>query len=213
MRRLNSDKALDYWRRGVEAGKEALGEAFEELEGEFWGFLETRPYMRARIGLAYALWNRGAHDEAIEHLRAMLILNPNDNQGARYILAAWLVETERDDELAGLLSAYSEDDMAAWSYTTALAAFRREGDNENSRKLLSKALLSNEHVPGYLLGDRPMPKASPPYYSPGNRDEAVCYLTDFQEGWDKTPGALEWLRACIPAKKRLQQSRKAKRSA
>src|SRR5262249_1150102 len=49
--RRGSDKQLELWRGGVEAGKAALGAAFDNYVGEFWGFLETRPYMRARYGL------------------------------------------------------------------------------------------------------------------------------------------------------------------
>jgi tetratricopeptide (TPR) repeat protein len=190
-----SDEALDLWRRGVEAGKEALGADFEDLEGEFWGFLETRPYMRVRFGLARALWKRGARDEAIEHLRAMLVLNPNDNQGVRYILAAWLIEAGRDDDLAALLAEYPGDGMADWSWTMALAAFRREGDKEESRKQLADALESNHHVPAYLLGDKPLPRAMPPFISPGEKDEAVHYAAEYRAGWYATPGAIDWLRA------------------
>jgi hypothetical protein len=41
--RRGSDEELDLWRRGVEAGKSAIGPAFADFAGEFWGFLETRP--------------------------------------------------------------------------------------------------------------------------------------------------------------------------
>lgn len=42
-------KARDYYRQGVDAGARALGaKYFEEAAGEFWGLVETRPYMRAR---------------------------------------------------------------------------------------------------------------------------------------------------------------------
>src|SRR5487761_2734712 len=59
----NSEAELDLWRRGVEAGRQALDETvFEDYAGEFWGFLETRPYMRARFGLAVALMQRGDRD-------------------------------------------------------------------------------------------------------------------------------------------------------
>src|SRR3954470_9174967 len=45
------EEARDLYIRGVEAGQLALGpEGFEEFDGHFWGFLETRPYMRARHG-------------------------------------------------------------------------------------------------------------------------------------------------------------------
>src|SRR3546814_12291790 len=72
--------ALALYRQGVEAGERALGDEFEGLSGHFWGFLQTRPYMRARAGLAITLWRLGDQQAAIDHYRAMLILNPNDNQ-------------------------------------------------------------------------------------------------------------------------------------
>jgi tetratricopeptide (TPR) repeat protein len=194
-----SDEELDLWRRGVEAGESALGEdAFRELSGSFWGFLETRPYMRARFGLAQALWRRGARNEAIDCLREMLRLNPDDNQGVRYVLAAYLIETGRDDDLARLLKKFRGDLMADWAWTSALAAFRRTGDSEDSRKLLAKAIAGNKHVAAYLTGEKSPPKTLPPFISFGGVDEAVHYVHGFCEGWSLTPGAIDWLRSCQP---------------
>jgi hypothetical protein len=54
------EEARDLYARGVEAGELALGrKGFQEYAGHFWGFLETRPYMRARAGLAGALLKLG----------------------------------------------------------------------------------------------------------------------------------------------------------
>lgn len=51
------EEVRDLYAAGVEAGKRALGEEmFAETEGHFWGVVETRPYMRARAGLAGHLW-------------------------------------------------------------------------------------------------------------------------------------------------------------
>ena len=59
--------------KGMEAAELALGaQGFKEYAGHFWGFLETRPYMRARAGLAIALIKLGDEDAAVEHFRAML---------------------------------------------------------------------------------------------------------------------------------------------
>jgi tetratricopeptide (TPR) repeat protein len=203
---IGSDEALDLWRRGVDAGKEALGADFEEFQGEFWGWMETRPYMRARFGLAWALWKRGAREEAIDHLHAMLKLNPNDNQGVRYVLADWLVDSERNAELAELLKQYCDDDMAAWSWTTALAAFRGDGDSATSRKALAKAVKSNKHVAAFLLGEQPLPKTLPPFISPGQKDEAVHYAAGGRPGWLATSGALDWLRHGLAARKPARRS-------
>ena len=75
------------------AGERALGaQAFEEDVGHFWGLLETRPYMRARAGLAASLWTAGDEVEAVEHYQDMLRLNPGDNQGHRYVLLGCLLQ-------------------------------------------------------------------------------------------------------------------------
>ena len=41
------DAALDPRERAVRAGADAIGDRFAHLRGEFWGHLETRPYVRA----------------------------------------------------------------------------------------------------------------------------------------------------------------------
>jgi ST7 protein len=62
------EEAQDLYARGVEAGELALGrKGFREYAGHFWGFLETRPYMRARAGLASALLKLGDDEAAIGH--------------------------------------------------------------------------------------------------------------------------------------------------
>jgi hypothetical protein len=56
-------KALELYRKGVEAGERALGkQAFGEEAGHFWGILETRPYMRARDRELAALLKEHEHD-------------------------------------------------------------------------------------------------------------------------------------------------------
>ncbi|MBC4285211.1 tetratricopeptide repeat protein, partial [Klebsiella pneumoniae] len=70
----------------------ALGEDFQEFAGRFWGFVETRPYMRAKAALADALWESGNFYPAMTHCREMLKLNPNDNQGIRHLLTGYYLE-------------------------------------------------------------------------------------------------------------------------
>src|SRR5947209_3453571 len=101
------DEALKLYEEGVRAGERALGpEAFAEDAGNFWGILETRPYMRARAGVAECLWAMGEAGRAVEHFRELLRLNPGDNQGNRYPLARLLLQEGRDEELDALLGEY-----------------------------------------------------------------------------------------------------------
>jgi tetratricopeptide (TPR) repeat protein len=191
-------EALDLYARGVEAGSRDLGgDAFRELAGHFWAFPETRPYMRARFGLAQVLWVLGRRDEAVGHYQEMLRLNPNDNQGVRYTLAACLLETGRDKELSELLSAYEEDPTASWAYSAALLAFRREGDSPLARSLLRAAREVNPHVPDLLLGRERLPSRMPETVGLGDRNEAVDYVAGFLRGWRATPGAIAWLRQAV----------------
>lgn len=188
------EEARDLYAKGVEAGERALGPAaFKEGVGHFWGVLETRPYMRARSGLAQCLWVLGEGEAAVEHYRDMLRLNPNDNQGIRYLLAACLLEMGQDEELGRLLKEYKGDASAAWGYTWALLTFRREGDSREARKRLQEARQWNPHVPDYLLGRKRLPRALPEYVGLGEESEAVSYAAEFGHGWHRTPGALKWL--------------------
>ena len=89
------EEAISLYEKGVAAGARALGEkGFREYQGHFWGFLPTRPYMRARAGLADALWAAGKREESVSHYQALLELNPNDNQGIRYRLASALLDLQ-----------------------------------------------------------------------------------------------------------------------
>lgn len=199
-------QALAYQEQAVEASARVLGpSAFHESAGHFWGLVETRPYMRARLGLAEALWSSGRRDEAVEHLREMLRLNPGDNQGLRYILAGWYLNLDQLDRLDGLLQDYDED-SSTWAYTKALVAFKREGDSTLSRKRFASAKKANKHVPAYLVGRKPLPAEPPVYYSPGDEDDAVLYVGNNLGAWKSTLGAIPWVRSKQKERRRRPKS-------
>lgn len=189
-------KALELYRKGVEAGERALGrEAFERDAGHFWGILETRPYMRARAGLAEALWERGAYDEAIAHWRDMLRLNPGDNQGIRYLLAARLLYLDRDRETAAVLDQYPGDAGAQITWVKALVLFRAHGDHPKARRALDQALASNSFVPSYLFHQKRLPRYLPEFAGWGDESEAQWCAAENLRAWRTTAGAIAWLAA------------------
>lgn len=53
-----------------------------------WGILENRQYLRAIHYYGLMLWRRNKLKKAMELFKLLLKLNPNDNQGARYLVAA-----------------------------------------------------------------------------------------------------------------------------
>jgi len=205
----SAEEARDFYARGVEAGELALGrEGFAEYDGHFWGFLETRPYMRARVGLALTLLKLGNEEGAMSHFREMLRLNPGDNQGIRYLLAGCLLRRGEDAALKDLLAAYEGEGSAFWLYTGALLAFREGGeDDKRALKLAQEAQRANEHVPGILAGTTPPAPSAEGYVTMGGLDEATDYVTECGPAWHRTPGAVAWLTkaaAASPPKRRTR---------
>jgi len=192
------EEARRLYEQGVQSGERALGPgALTEDAGHFWGIVETRPYMRARQGLAEVLWHLGERSAAIAHLQDMLRLNPGDNQGLRYTLASWLLTVGDDTALEQLLAGYPDEAGARWAYTRALLTFRRQGSGIAADRALQQALQANPHVPAYLLGAKPFPAQPPDHYGLGDDNEAVVYLAEAAEGWLETPEAPEWLAAAL----------------
>ena len=107
------EEARELLERGVTAGERAVGpRVFGQDAGDFWLIFETRPYMRARAALAATLWRLGRREEAVEHQRDLLRLNPRDNQGLRYRQSNWLLALECYDELEEPFAAHAGDGNA-----------------------------------------------------------------------------------------------------
>jgi len=185
----------------VRAGERALGpDAFEEDVGHFWGLVTTRPYMRARLRLAELLSIRGEHDQAIDHCRELLRLNPNDNQGVRYQLCDLFFEIGNDEEVLKLLGQYKNDASAEWSYCLALVLFRTEGESEAANSALDEALEFNPHVPAFLLGRKAIFDYITEYVRPHSEEEAAGYALSGIQHWRETYGAVRWLRQRTPSR-------------
>jgi tetratricopeptide (TPR) repeat protein len=206
-------EARDLFAKGVEAGELAIGpEDFEEYQGHFWGFLETRPYMRARAGLAGVLLELGDMQAAIGHYRDMLKLNPGDNQGVRYMLLACLLKQDDPLQLNNLLDAYPDEWSAFWLYTRLLVAFRAgEQGKKQTAALIRDAMSANEHVPSILIGRKRPTRSTSGYITVGGADEATDYVAQCGAVWKRTPGAVEWLAsAALSSPPQRRASSKAK---
>ena len=160
--------------------------------------------MRARPGLALALQELGEDEAARDHFRAMLKLNPGDNQGIRYLLLASLLRCGDLAGARGLLASHADEWSAQWLYTRALIAYR-DGHAAATLELVKEARSANEHVPAILAGTRPPVSTRTGYVTMGGPDEATDYVREFGQAWKDTPGAVDWLAgACdtAPPKRR-----------
>lgn len=187
---------MDYYKLAVQVGKRAIGDKFfREDIGHFWGILETRPFMRAKLGLATAFWEKGETDLATSHLWELLELNPGDNQGIRYILMGWLFGKGDFEGVERLLNLNEDEGSSSFNYWRLLYALVTDATNARSVKLLTVAISSNKFIPEYLLEKKKIPKKQPSNYSYGSTEEACMYVLDGSglQVWQKYPKALSWL--------------------
>lgn len=86
--------AFDYWPKqalrhyavGVGIGALSLAPDFAGVLP--WGLFDNRPFLRCMLGLGLSLWKLGHAREAANVFGRMLWLNPSDEQGVRFNLAA-----------------------------------------------------------------------------------------------------------------------------
>ena len=196
---LAADKAknylevLNYYIKAIKVSKESLGKEFEEFKGAFWGFHQTRPYMRAMNGLANTYLHSNQIQKAIDTWKEMLELNPNDNQGVRYSLITALLSVKKYKDVEKLIKDYKDDASAAWLYSKAYLFFNQKNKKPLATKALVKAMLFNPYVPLYSFGLREMPDELPEYVGMGDENEAIDYVDSSIYLWGENKKALTWL--------------------
>ena len=188
------DKSLAVYRQAVEAGERSLGVKFmKENKGHFWGLIETRPYMRAKAGVADCLYAKNRINAAVELYREMIELNPNDNQGVRYLLATILLSKKDLSDYESFIKKFDGEDSAVWHYNNALYHFKKMGKSAKSNNKLEKAYKFNKHVMDFMLGLKELPEEMPQFIGRGDENEAAAYIFDAIHTWGKTNGALDWM--------------------
>jgi tetratricopeptide (TPR) repeat protein len=80
-------EALGHYERGQAAAEARVIGDPSRYPHPFWLDLDSRPFMRALHGRGLCLWRLGRVEEARQVFAWMLELNPNDNQGIRFILS------------------------------------------------------------------------------------------------------------------------------
>lgn len=188
--------AQDFWEHAVEVGRRAFPMDFQLGRDRLpWSSLDNRPFLRSLDGLATIRKEMGMFGDALWLFREAMLLNPNDNMGARYHIGEILLDMGRDREYISFSDEYSEF-MAEFLYGRVLA-FYRLGELKKAEKalraakkdlpLVAKELTKKRHTRPDDWNER--------YISLGGEDQAYAYWQDFGKLWKKAEGALEWLRS------------------
>ncbi|MDQ6423065.1 SEC-C metal-binding domain-containing protein [Paenibacillus sp. LHD-117] len=191
----SSSKEMAYfYKQGMMVEEKRLGEAFfKENKGHFWGYLPTRPYMRAKKGYAEACAMLDKMPEAIKHYRELLELNPNDNQGVRDLLLPAYIETLEWKAAEQLIRQFDEDGSASFNYSRVLVEYGLRGKSSKLTSLIKKATAHNPFVPAYLQGKKQLPRKMPDYMGFGDDREAIVYALMNRHLWLTRPELLQLL--------------------
>ncbi|CAH1195197.1 hypothetical protein PAECIP111893_00636 [Paenibacillus plantiphilus] len=183
-----------YYKQAMLVGEQSLGEAcFKEHKGHFWGYLPTRPYMRAKKGYAVAQVELGNMPEAIQHYNELLELNPIDNQGVRDLLLTAYIETLEWKNASKLIQRYNDDGSAIFNYSRILVEYGINGQSTRLASLIKKAITHNPYVPAYLQGKKRLPREMPQYMGYGDDQEAIVYAHANRHLWMIRPELLQLL--------------------
>jgi len=161
-------------------------------KGGFWGILESRPYMRALHGLGLTRWKLGRLEEAVSIFKRMLKLNPNDNQGVRYLMGPIHHEMGDLKEACRWYERNGDDPHNLYHYGLALI---QQGRPEKAAKILILAVSANPYIAPMLLGGK-LPRSDwwhdTGWVEPGYAQD---YVTEYRSWWSKEPGSLDFIQA------------------
>lgn len=181
---------LDFDVNNVERTLERIEEVQKKVEdelteldlwkhkGEFWLYLETRPYMSI-LKLKVDIYNMsGKIEESIKLCNRIIELNNKDNLGIRYILMSNYAYTGNLKNALKLYEKYPEDSTSilfsfAYLYFTL-------GKEQEALGYLIKLNRANEHILNLFMNgiEYILDIEAPDYYSFGDINEAETVLLE-----------------------------------
>ncbi|MDQ6993325.1 MAG: SEC-C metal-binding domain-containing protein [Mariprofundus sp.] len=152
--------------------------------------------------------HQGRYDESIELFEWILRLNPEDELGVRAVLLAVLLLAEKNLDAASLCDRYRDDTNIHMRFGHVLALFRF-GELAKAAELLSDAMELFPDAPYALLRNTfKRPKTMHPdadaytgLNSLNKVEQVWCYQSKSRALWQRTPGAITWLKQIYHSKK------------
>jgi tetratricopeptide (TPR) repeat protein len=193
------EEAYQIWQKVVAMGLDCLPEAFQMGQDLLpWLILENRPFLRAYHSLGLEYLERGEIVRALKIFHNILVMNPGDNQGVRALVIDCSFCLNLPIDVLTVCDQYPDDGMEQVIYGRVLALYQL-GRKDEAREVLEEAIEFLPLVAEELVKTRHRkPKdLRPGYVTHGGADQAYYYWTEQGNHWKRTPGALEFVRACL----------------
>ncbi len=186
--------AAVFFEKGIAIGRQMFGGQYlKEHKGFFWGFHETRPFMRCLQHYAHCLFAFDNVSECVAVYEEMIELNSNDNQGVRDQMMLYLIALNEKEKYLKYDAMFNEHSVAFPLFNRALFTFVTEGETAHANAQLQLALKNNKYVAAKLVSKKPI-TVQADSYSPGTASEADYYACFARTIWQTTNGAIGWLK-------------------
>lgn len=157
-----------------------------EDTGHLHGFLDARPYMRARTQLAWTLRELGCYEEAVAHYEELLRVERNDHIAIGMLITGYL-ELRRFEDAKKLIEEREENGGTHLRYGEMVRRYLIGEQGPTLRDAMTSALWANQHVPTLLDNPKTEVMRSPFGVSSGGADEAAEYIEVSHRFWDAHP--------------------------
>ncbi|MBK8262425.1 MAG: tetratricopeptide repeat protein [Nannocystis sp.] len=143
-------EAEQHFRAAIEDGQRHL---VRDGAAVHWGDIENRPYLRGLANLALVLAEQKKWGEALAIHEQLLALNPNDNQGIRYLIGPEYLRVGDNDSAIAVFQRCLDEEVGC-AFGLALAKLRAHGPSAEIGDALLTGFAANRYVAPMLLGER-----------------------------------------------------------
>ncbi|HBP4063931.1 TPA: tetratricopeptide repeat protein [Escherichia coli] len=185
-------KALNAALKGLTVGNRLIPEGF--CGNIIWMHPDNQPFLRALYAAMLANVHLQRHQAAVMLIEKMLAYNPEDNQGARWLLGPELLRAGDHEQALSVLTEHSDEFSPCW-YELGLLHFLN-GELVKAATAFRRGFAANTYIAEILCGNlHPFPLAVWHNFS-GGPDTAEDYYATYHPLWGQYPEALlfvNWL--------------------
>ena len=186
----NPKKALSAAMSGLEVGDRLIPDSFSGVIE--WGYVDNRPYLRALQGAVLANVRLLRHKDAAVLIDKLLTINPNDNQGLRYILGSELLRAGDRERAASIFDKCSN--YPPYLYEQALLHILNN-DWVKAATAVRLGFAENRYIAEMLCGNlSPQPLAIWHGTNLAEPEIASEYIEMYGQLWLSNPEALKFIR-------------------
>ncbi len=154
----------------------ALQSARTDLDSKHdqaWNYVLNRPYLRALFSYGAWLLTEKRYEEAVDQFNEIIRLNPNDHQGARWLLMAAYMRLGLNEEAYQVLDELNPDEDHAVAHYLETLIEKEDLSQDVYKSRLERGRRLNEHVePMLAAGENPGTFPRSLIIEPGGKDEA-----------------------------------------